>query len=140
MPPARWLNRPAWAKPYAMAIDPIAVTIHDRSEIAPTCAMLVGSMMMPEPIMLTAVSTVSCTTFIFFVVLAISVPLSIDSRGGETRAEQSRLEAAPTVPASSPHAQYVIGAIDLFGAFGHVAEAGELLLPALQPLDVADVG
>jgi hypothetical protein len=28
--------------------------------------MFVGSMMMPEPIMLTATMNVSCTTFIFF--------------------------------------------------------------------------
>ena len=43
-----------------MAIEPTAVTIHDSSEIAPTCAMFVGSMMMPEPIMLTATMKVSC--------------------------------------------------------------------------------
>ncbi len=57
---------PACAKPYAIAIDPTAVTIHDSSEIAPTCAMLVGSMMMPEPIMFTATMNVSCIRFIFF--------------------------------------------------------------------------
>ena len=66
MPPLRWLNMPAWAKPYAMAIDPTAVTIHDSREIAPTCAMLDGSMMMPEPIMFTATMNVSCIRFIFF--------------------------------------------------------------------------
>ena len=42
------------------------MTIHDSSEIAPTCAMLVGSMMMPEPIMFTATMNVSCIRFIFF--------------------------------------------------------------------------
>jgi hypothetical protein len=53
------LNRPARANPYAIAIDPRAVTTHDNSEIAPTFAMFVGSMMMPEPIMLTATMNVS---------------------------------------------------------------------------------
>src|SRR6185295_15261923 len=57
---------PACAKPYAMAIDPSAVTIHDSREIAPTCAMFAGSMMMPEPIMFTATMNVSCIRFIFF--------------------------------------------------------------------------
>jgi hypothetical protein len=42
-----------------MAIEPSAVTIHDKREIAPTCAMLVGSMMIPDPIMLTATMKVS---------------------------------------------------------------------------------
>ncbi len=51
-----------------MAIEPSAVTIHDSSEIAPTCAMLVGSMMMPEPIMFTATMNVSCIRFILFAV------------------------------------------------------------------------
>ena len=49
-----------------MAIEPSAVTIQDNSEIAPTFAMFVGSMMMPEPIMLTATMNVSCMRFIFF--------------------------------------------------------------------------
>ena len=49
-----------------MAIEPIAVTIHDSSEIAPTWAMFVGSMMIPEPIMLTATRTVSWIRLIFF--------------------------------------------------------------------------
>ena len=42
-------------------MEPSAVTIQESSEIAPTCAMLVGSMMMPEPIMLTATTTVRVT-------------------------------------------------------------------------------
>jgi hypothetical protein len=67
MPPSRWLKRPACANPHAIAIDPKAVTTHDSSEIAPTFAMLVGSMMIPEPIMFTATMNVSWTTFIFFV-------------------------------------------------------------------------
>src|SRR5882672_201150 len=53
----------------------MAVTIHDSREIAPTCAMLVGSMMMPEPIMFTATMNVSCTTFIFFFCSAIPLLL-----------------------------------------------------------------
>jgi hypothetical protein len=44
------LKRPAWAKPYAIAIEPSAVTTQDRREIAPTFAMFVGSMMIPDPI------------------------------------------------------------------------------------------
>ena len=38
--------------------------------------MLAGSMMMPEPIMLTATMNVSCITFIFFFVSAISLLLT----------------------------------------------------------------
>src|SRR5271169_6329461 len=61
MPPSRWLKRPAWANP----IEPSAVTTQDSREIAPTCAMLAGSMMIPEPIMFTATMNVSWTRFIF---------------------------------------------------------------------------
>src|SRR6185436_3561114 len=75
MPPSRWLKRPACAKPYAIAMEPTAVTIHDNSEIAPTFAMLVGSMMIPEPIMFTATMNVSCTRFIFFFGSDISTPI-----------------------------------------------------------------
>src|SRR5687767_10532703 len=49
-----------------MAIEPTAVTTHDSREIAPTCAMLVGSMMMPDPIMLTATMKVSWIRLIRF--------------------------------------------------------------------------
>ena len=49
-----------------MAIEPSAVTIHDSNEIAPTCAMLVGSMMMPDPIMFTATMKVSCIRLMRF--------------------------------------------------------------------------
>ncbi len=49
-----------------MAIEPSAVTIQESSEIAPTLAMFVGSMMMPEPIMFTATMNVSCIRLIFF--------------------------------------------------------------------------
>src|SRR6478736_7167120 len=83
MPPSRWLNRPACAKPHAMAIEPSAVTIHDKSEIAPTFAMFVGSMMMPEPIMFTATMNVSWTTFIFLAAgAAVTVPISPPDRVG----------------------------------------------------------
>ena len=60
-----------------MAIEPSAVTIQLRSEIAPTWAMFVGSMMMPEPIMFTATSTVSWTSVIFF---AGAVSAMVDPR------------------------------------------------------------
>src|SRR4051812_47049683 len=66
MPPARWLKRPAWAKPYAMAMEPTAVTIQDSREMPPTCAMLAGNMMIPEPIMFTATRNVSCIRLIRF--------------------------------------------------------------------------
>src|SRR3954471_19379162 len=74
MPPGRWLKTPACAKPQAMASDPIAVTSQDSSEIAPTLAMLAGSMMMPEPIMLTVTMNVSCVTLIFLLASAIALP------------------------------------------------------------------
>src|SRR5512136_2628265 len=49
-----------------MAIDPRAVTIQESKEIAPTLAMLEGSMIIPEPIMFTATMNVSWTRLIFF--------------------------------------------------------------------------
>src|SRR5262245_65506992 len=57
-----------------MAIEPRAVTIQDSSEIAPTLAMFVGSMMIPEPIMFTATMNVSCIKLIFFVSGTASPP------------------------------------------------------------------
>ena len=39
--------------------------------------MLVGSMMMPEPIMLTATTTVSCIIVIFFGVPAFAIVFSV---------------------------------------------------------------
>src|SRR6478609_10407496 len=53
-----------------MAREPTAVTSQDSSEIAPTWAMLAGSMMMPDPIMFTVTRKVSCTTLIFFLASA----------------------------------------------------------------------
>ncbi|MET0893009.1 MAG: hypothetical protein ABWY01_05510, partial [Pseudoxanthomonas sp.] len=59
-------------------MDPNAVTIHDSSDIAPTCAMLAGSMITPDPIMFTATSTVSCIKLIFFgLVVFITWPLRV---------------------------------------------------------------
>src|SRR3954465_5472479 len=55
-----------------MAMDPSAVTSQDSSEIAPTLAMLVGSMMIPDPIMFTATMNVSWTRVIFFAVMPSS--------------------------------------------------------------------
>jgi hypothetical protein len=49
-----------------MAIEPSAVTIQESSEMAPTLAMFVGNMMIPEPIMFTATMNVSWVRFIFF--------------------------------------------------------------------------
>ena len=73
-----------------MAIDPIAVTIHDSSEIAPTLAMLVGSMMIPDPIMFTATMNVSWTSVIFFVSIGASNALiATPARGPRTCGTES---------------------------------------------------
>lgn len=53
-------------------MEPMAVTIHDRSETAPSWAMLVGNMMMPEPIMFTVTSVVSPMRLIFLLESAIA--------------------------------------------------------------------
>ena len=62
-------------------MEPTAVTIQDSSDIAPTWAMLVGSMMIPEPIMFTATMNVSCIRFIFFFCSAIALSLMSPLRG-----------------------------------------------------------
>ncbi|GLO02749.1 hypothetical protein PPUJ13061_26470 [Pseudomonas putida] len=49
-----------------MAIEPTAVISQDSSDTAPICAMLAGSMMMPDPIMFTVTRVVSPTKPIFF--------------------------------------------------------------------------
>ncbi|MNL56232.1 hypothetical protein D3C87_1797100 [compost metagenome] len=54
-----------------MAMEPTAVTIHDSNETAPSWAMLVGNMMMPEPIMFTVTSVVSPMRLIFLLESAI---------------------------------------------------------------------
>jgi len=55
----------------AIAIEPSAVTTHDSSEIAPSCAMLAGNMMIPEPIMLIATRVVRPNRLIFLLGAAI---------------------------------------------------------------------
>ena len=62
-----------------MAIEPIAVKIHDNSETAPSWAMLVGSIMMPDPIMLTVTSVVSPIRLIFLLESAIAHSLPCSS-------------------------------------------------------------
>ena len=61
-----------------MAIEPTAVTTHESREIAPTLAMFVGSMMMPEPIMFTATMNVSWIKLIFFF-CGIGCSFSVDA-------------------------------------------------------------
>src|SRR3954467_4940248 len=65
MPPDRGHRTPSWAKQYAMAIEPTAVTTQDSNEIAPSCARFVGSMMIPDPIMFTATIVVRPVSVIF---------------------------------------------------------------------------
>src|SRR5262245_39464218 len=77
-----------------MAIEPTAVTIQESSEIAPTFAMLVGSMMMPEPIMLTATMNVSWTRLIFFVSATTSPPLRSRPRLALAHRVRVELDAA----------------------------------------------
>src|SRR4249919_1835548 len=80
-----------------MAIDPTAVTAQDSSEIAPTCAMLAGSMMIPDPIMLTATSTVSCIRLIFFALGVVFIAWPLRAGGRDSRGRQTGgLAAAPS--------------------------------------------
>ena len=74
IPPALRLKRPHLANAYASANEPSAVTIQEKIDIVPTCASLLGSMTMPDPSMLTAVSTVSCTTLIFLTAVPTVYP------------------------------------------------------------------
>src|SRR6185503_8550411 len=133
MPPGRWLNNPACAKPYAIAIDPTAVTIHDSSEIAPTRAMLVGSMMMPDPIMLTATMNVSCARLIFPVFIAPSL------------AHDVRVEHDAAVHALLKHTLHFV--VESGEAVERLLERREvlehrlrLLVPSLAGNDDADAG
>jgi|GEM_PF-4917486 len=71
MPPDLRLNMPHLAKAHANAIEPNAVTSQEIMEIVPTSASLVGSMIMPEPIMFTMVNIVSGTTPILLDLLII---------------------------------------------------------------------
>src|SRR5258706_4433299 len=45
--------------------------------MAPTLAMFVGSMMIPDPIMLTATMNVSCVRVIFFCCMVAPLPLNV---------------------------------------------------------------
>lgn len=52
----------------------MAVTTQDSNDTAPSCAMLVGNMMMPDPIMLTVTRVVSPMSVIFLPEPAIPAP------------------------------------------------------------------
>src|SRR6516162_7746426 len=94
-----------------MAMDPNAVTIHDKREIAPTFAMFVGSMMIPDPIMFTATMNVSWIRFIRFACCSgIGVLLSRRSLADDVGVKLD----APVHP-------FLKHALDL------VVEAGELI-------------
>src|SRR4249919_2124267 len=108
MPPGRLLNSPHCAKAYAIAIEPTAVTPQDSSDMAPTWAMFVGSMMIPEPIMLTATRTVSCIRLIFFGVSISSSPF----------------QPRPLLL----DAQDMVGPVVHFCALDHPRESGKLAL------------
>src|SRR4051794_40944009 len=90
MPPDRGHSTPSCAKQYAMAIEPTAVTTHDNSEIAPICARLVGSMMMPDPIMLTATSVVRPASVIFFTGSAMAGSLLLQQTVDEVASSGGR--------------------------------------------------
>src|SRR5262245_36693315 len=113
MPPARGQSTPSCAKQYAMAIEPTAVITHDSSEIAPSWARFVGSMMIPEPIMLTATIVVRPARVIFFAGSAMTgsllqqavdqvtaslrtgfepQPVNVGLESGEFRVELARVE------------------------------------------------
>src|SRR4026208_2174075 len=94
-------------------MDPSAVTIQESREIAPTWAMLVGSMMMPEPIMFTATMNVSCTTFIF---LAADAPpvFTVAARGSPPDRAGVELDAVID--------PLLIDALDLVGEAGKPVE------------------
>ncbi|MNJ66461.1 hypothetical protein D3C77_625420 [compost metagenome] len=67
-------------------MEPTAVMIHDSNETAPSCAMLDGSMMMPEPIMLTATRVVRPTRPIFLLDSAIAELLALSAAAARVRA------------------------------------------------------
>src|SRR5262245_48649436 len=113
MPPGFWLYRPHWAKPYAMAMEPTAVTPQLSSEIAPTWAMFAGSMMMPEPIMFTATMNVSCIRFIFLV-------------------------GSATIPPSARQAVDVVSPVALLGPFHFLGETRERVAPLLAGPQVGE--
>ena len=65
----------------ARHMEPTAVTSQETMDNAPTCASFDGSMMMPEPIMLTAVRMVSWKTLILFALLMIFSFYEREGRG-----------------------------------------------------------
>src|SRR6266550_6704521 len=99
-----------------MAIEPTAVTPQESREIAPTCAMFVGSMMMPEPIMFTATMNVSCIRDIFLAAVA-----TISS-------------------ALFGHAVDVIGPVVLLSPFDFFGKAREPLTPLLDRAQIGEPG
>ena len=108
--PARSRRRSPWSRPPSRPTT--------SSEIAPSLAMFVGSMMMPEPIMLTATITVSCIRLIFFA-SAMAAPYSFDHVGEELD---------PTVHALLEHALHL------------VVEAGEAVEGLLEGEEVVEHG
>src|SRR5262245_1692264 len=88
-------------------------------EIVPTSASFAGRRMMPEPIMLTADSMVSCHTFILLLAEAIGRSFRIS-------------------PAALAQALQPIGAVMDLDAVGVVAETGEQTVDRFQGLEVAE--
>ena len=74
MPPPLRPYIPHLANAYAKHIEPTAVINQDTIERAPTCANFVGNMIIPEPIIFTAVKIVSCNTDILFLPVLIVLP------------------------------------------------------------------
>ena len=65
MPPTFFVNMPHLANAYARMVAPIEARIQAKIETVPTSASVAGRRIIPEPIMLMAVTVVSCTTPIF---------------------------------------------------------------------------
>src|SRR5262245_21948437 len=116
-----------------MAIEPSAVTIQDKSEIAPTWAMFVGSMMMPEPIMFTATMKVSWTRFIFFWP-GIVCSSRMNSAGHGPSPPGRKLRTIVLFL----HAIDVIDAVLLLGTFDFLRETGEAVAVLLQGAQVGE--
>src|SRR5258705_13370069 len=107
-----------------MATDPNAVTSQESSEIAPTLAMLAGSMMIPEPIMFTVTRNVSWVKFIFFVSMVGVLPVNPD----ESFLHDVGVELDPAVD------PFLIHALDL------VVETGESIERFLEREEVVEHG
>ena len=67
--PGRLESIPQRAKTYEIATAPVAAKIQDKDEIIPTSASFAGSMMIPDPSILSAVSSVSCVGLILLPVI-----------------------------------------------------------------------